>query len=367
MKKNSVITKYIGLLILMLIMCSMASCDHTHEFGEWTITKSATCTENGLEERYCNCGEHESRQIPASGHSFDEWSIDISATCTNEGVEKRYCGCGASESRPLSATGHNFGTWKVDVAATCTNEGVEKRYCDCGESESRPISATGHNFGAWKVDVTATCTKEGIEVRICNCGEKESRATDKTSHKYGNWTVVKKATCTIDGTEEQTCTCGKKQTRTIKAGHTWEDATCTSPKKCTVCGETTGEALGHTTDDGTCSRCGKKVVNDQSLVVDGAYSALKSWLVPYLKNPSSLTINSVTYSKYESNTTPGEYLYVMFINYSAMNGFGGYNRESVMYYCDSQKIYKSKDTSDYTIIDVGSLSSGNIALLNSAL
>lgn len=28
--------------------------------------------------------------------------------------------------------------------------------------------------------------------------------------------------------------------------HQWEEATCTTPKTCTQCGETEGEALGHT-------------------------------------------------------------------------------------------------------------------------
>ena len=44
--------------------------------------------------------------------------------------------------------------------------------------------------------------------------------------------------------------------------HTWADATCTEPKKCTECGETEGEPLGHDWTEATCeapktcSRCG---------------------------------------------------------------------------------------------------------------
>ena len=33
--------------------------------------------------------------------------------------------------------------------------------------------------------------------------------------------------------------------------HTWQDATCTEPKTCTVCGATEGKALGHRWDEGT--------------------------------------------------------------------------------------------------------------------
>ncbi len=188
------------------------------------------------------------------------------------------------------------------------------------------------------------------------------------THTFDSWTVVKAATCTIDGTEEQTCICGEKQTRTINAGHTLEDATCTSPQKCTVCGETTGEALGHTTDYGTCSRCDQAIFTDQGRVAKAARRGLELYLVPRLKNPSSLTINSVLYHKYESNTTPGQYLYWISINYSAMNGFGGYNRNNVVYYCDNLNVYEyePKNLSDYTMIDANALFSDKIEFLNEA-
>ncbi len=43
---------------------------------------------------------------------------------------------------------------------------------------------------------------------------------------------------------------------TTNCSHSWENATCTSPKTCSMCGKTSGSALGHTTSTGTCSRCG---------------------------------------------------------------------------------------------------------------
>lgn len=35
--------------------------------------------------------------------------------------------------------------------------------------------------------------------------------------------------------------------------HTWVEANCTTPKTCSECGETEGEALGHTFEDATCT------------------------------------------------------------------------------------------------------------------
>ena len=42
-------------------------------------------------------------------------------------------------------------------------------------------------------------------------------------------------------------------------GHTWREATCTEPKTCTTCWITEGKALGHSTRMGTCKRCEKYI------------------------------------------------------------------------------------------------------------
>ena len=86
------------------------------------------------------------------------------------------------------------------------------------------------------------------------------------------------ATCTQSGnTEGQVCAdCGTvfKQSKEVPAkGHSWKDVTCNSPKKCSGCGLTEGEALTHeyalNPDDSknsetcivyTCVHCGKNLL-----------------------------------------------------------------------------------------------------------
>ena len=118
--------------------------DHTHTFGDWTVTTPATCTADGVETRSCACGETETRAIPATGHTFGAWTVTTPATCTADGVETRSCACGETETRAIPATGHTFGDWTVTTPATCTADGVETRTCACGETETRAIPATGH-------------------------------------------------------------------------------------------------------------------------------------------------------------------------------------------------------------------------------
>ena len=94
--------------------------DHTHAFGDWTVTTPATCTADGVETRSCACGETETRTIPATGHTFGDWTVTTPATCTADGVETRSCACGETEARAIPATGHvdadNDG--KCDVCQT---------------------------------------------------------------------------------------------------------------------------------------------------------------------------------------------------------------------------------------------------------
>lgn len=66
--------------------------------------------------------------------------------------------------------------------------------------------------------------------------------------------------------EEATCTtpktcsvCGKTDGERLSPDgtHQWEEATCTEPKTCKVCGETEGYSLDHDYNDkGECERCG---------------------------------------------------------------------------------------------------------------
>ena len=65
--------KIFAIILLTAIMVSMfVSCKYhnAHEFGEWEITKKATCTKTGLKERSCECGKSETETIPATDHNY---------------------------------------------------------------------------------------------------------------------------------------------------------------------------------------------------------------------------------------------------------------------------------------------------------
>ena len=101
-----------------------------HVFGEWTVTKAATCTEAGVSTRTCTvCGAEETLTVPALGHKFGEWTVTKAATCTETGVSTRTCTvCGAEETLTVPALGHKAGTvYAMDKDShwlTCTVCGV---------------------------------------------------------------------------------------------------------------------------------------------------------------------------------------------------------------------------------------------------
>ena len=67
--------------------------------------KDPTCTSVGLTEgKHCStCGATLTEQIavPATGHSFGDWITIKEATETEEGLKERYCDCGEKETQDI--------------------------------------------------------------------------------------------------------------------------------------------------------------------------------------------------------------------------------------------------------------------------
>ena len=69
MKKT---TSLLLALVIVLMCFSLTACgDCDHSYGNWTTTKTATCTEAGKKERTCSeCGHVDSQEIKAPGHDY---------------------------------------------------------------------------------------------------------------------------------------------------------------------------------------------------------------------------------------------------------------------------------------------------------
>ena len=137
MKKHNIIRAFALILTLVMTLSLFVACDkpgdsaetskpaettkadettgaHTHEYGEYTVTKQPTCTEFGEKTATCSCGKTVVTSVPAPGHNFENPQVLTAPTCTEKGKQKATCACGAVEETELDALGHKY------VNAKCT-------------------------------------------------------------------------------------------------------------------------------------------------------------------------------------------------------------------------------------------------------
>ena len=163
-----------------------------HDFSDWSVTKPATTTEEGLRERTCSVCEYTQEEtIPVHTHDVHDkaWKYDG----TNHWQE---CSCGEK----LNVANHAYGEWRVTKPATETEAGSRERDCTvCDYVQTETIPEIGHEHGihdeTWKYDKTQHWQE-------CSCGEKLNVA----NHTYGDWKVTKEATETEAGSRERDCT-----------------------------------------------------------------------------------------------------------------------------------------------------------------
>ena len=123
--------------------------EHIHSFSEWRTMNEPTCTEDGLEEQECACGEKSSRPIPAKGHT-EVVDAAKAPTCTETGLtEGKHCSaCNTVfvKQEVIPATGHNFVNEICDkCGAPKPSEGLKYTLSDDGQSYRVEIGSCNHN------------------------------------------------------------------------------------------------------------------------------------------------------------------------------------------------------------------------------
>ena len=169
-----------------------------HDWGNWVVTKPATSSEDGEEQRKCmrDPSHVETKIIPALTHTHqysevvkDEY-IKTVATCTEPAVYYKSCECGETSTDTFTsgnALGHDFIVlqhdenqhWKkcsrcdvTDIKSDHDFDNEQDNICKvCGYNRG---IAPGHTHTLIKVDGTpATCTEEGVKDywKCSECGK----------------------------------------------------------------------------------------------------------------------------------------------------------------------------------------------------
>ena len=143
---------------------------HTHAFGDWAVTKNATCTEEGEKTRTCECGESEIEKLPVA-HTV-EVIQGKPATCTETGLSngKKCSVCGeilAEQTKLPIKKQHNY---------------VDRKCTDCGKIElieSKGLEMILNSDGqSYAVTYIGSCTDKIIVIPKTHNGKPVTRIDD---------------------------------------------------------------------------------------------------------------------------------------------------------------------------------------------
>ncbi len=173
----------------------------------------ATCTTDGKTEgSHCYvCGEVIKAQtvIKATGHNFGSWSTTKAATCTESGTQTRKCAsCGKTETKTIPAKGHTSSSWIIDKQPAVGVKGSKHKECTvCHarlETATIPaLAVTKQSISKASVTLSTStyaydgkAKKPGVTVKLN--GKTLKNGTDYTV-SYSNNTKVGTATVKITG------------------------------------------------------------------------------------------------------------------------------------------------------------------------
>lgn len=147
---------------------------HVHRYGNWEAVRPATCTVEGIERRYCDCGAWEERTVSMLPHSP---VIDAAQapTCTQvghtEGTHCEICGKVLVESGEIEPLGHAPENLPIQEPS-CTETGLspEIRCSRCQEilEEQKELPALGHNWGEGVLIQPPTFEAPGEKLYTCS-------------------------------------------------------------------------------------------------------------------------------------------------------------------------------------------------------
>ncbi len=221
------LSKSFAIMLMLAALCTLFACkdeddpnECKHTWGEWRVTRQATCDSSGEETRACKaCETEETRILNAKGHMYDTQNVTWTWDGYTGASVTLTCRTDNSHKKNFSATV----TSKV-TAATCKAEG-SKLYTATAQwndnvftdTKTEVLSKIAHSWDAGTVMQEPTETTQGKKQYSCkNCPATKTEtlpATGQTTdhtHTWGEWKTSGSQTirdCTAsDCSEYQTAT-----------------------------------------------------------------------------------------------------------------------------------------------------------------
>ena len=178
--------------------------NHTEIVWEEAPRKEATCEQSGYYIGVCkDCNREVKKEIPQHSQVPEE-DIEVlthtDSTCHTPGVELRRCICGHQYEveLELDADNHEYGEWYTLKQAGC-QKGMRAKYCkyhgDAKVEEEIPATTNEHTYGDWEIGVEPNCSRTGTRVKTCTvCGDTVTESIP-TFHVYTYWETVAEMEC----------------------------------------------------------------------------------------------------------------------------------------------------------------------------
>ena len=276
MKRQLTLLAFVLLIAVMAV--SLFSCKpeepHEHAFTA-TVTKAATCTDNGTMTYTCECGEDTyTKPITALGHAWGAGSVTKEPSCFAEGEMTYKCLFDGTHTttEAIEKLAHTWDDGKVKTPATCETAGVMLHTCKvegCGATEEKEIKALGHDYEV-EITVEPGCETKGEKTYTCKNDPTHTYTEEIPAHDH-TWNdgeITTPATCSAKGVKTFTCTvdgCGKTKTEDVDINadnHNYVGVVTTQP---------TCEAKGVKTF--TCSHNSEHVYTEEVAAKGHAYDA----------------------------------------------------------------------------------------------
>ncbi|MBO5312973.1 MAG: leucine-rich repeat domain-containing protein [Clostridia bacterium] len=155
------------------------SIPHVHTYGDWIVTKEPTCTENGIKEQRCGCGDTANKEIDALGHT-EETVSGYEATCTVAGL---------TDGKKCSTCQETLVTQAVIPA----RHSFVGSY-DCIKCDYSLIPSVGLEFrlngNAYKVAGIGTCTDTNIVIPYTHNNKPVTSIEDGAFHYCSSISVI---------------------------------------------------------------------------------------------------------------------------------------------------------------------------------
>ena len=184
-----------------------------HTYGEWSVTKDATCTENGQRTRTCACGDIEVEVIPQA-HDLEDVPGVVS-TCKVQGYSD-YKACKDCEYDnkvllPLDTNNHDLKD-VPGVASTCSVQGYNDykacKDCEYNNKVLLPLDTDNHDLKNIP-GVVSTCSVQGYNdykaCKNCEYNNKVLLPLDADNHDITNHPAQTKSCTQVGWNEYQTC------------------------------------------------------------------------------------------------------------------------------------------------------------------